>query len=75
MQLGDPEKKELREQPYRWIESHMKCLNLAGYMEEINSMRYFGKNAGSFALQIVAIADWGRRFMEVGLNSPVPTFP
>ena len=75
MQLGDPEKKELREQPYRWIESHMKRLNLASYMEEINSMRYFGKNAGSFALQIVAIADWGRRFMEVGLNSPVPTFP
>ena len=38
-------------------------------------MRYFGRNAGHFALQIVAIADWGRKFMDVGLNYPIPTFP
>ena len=74
-QLGDEEKKELREKPYRWIESQIKCLDLASYVEEINSMQFFRQNASSFALQIVAIADWGRRFMEVGLNSLVPTFP
>ena len=44
-------------------------------MEEINSMQYFGRNAGSFALEIVAIADWGQRFMDKGLNYPIPTFP
>ena len=44
-------------------------------MEEINSLRYFGRNAGCFALQIVAIADWGRKFMDVGFNYPIPTFP
>ena len=44
-------------------------------MEEINSMRYFRRNASSFALEIVAIADWGWKFMDVGLNYPIPTFP
>ena len=74
-QLGDPEKKELRDKPYRWIESWVKHLDPAGYMEQINSLCYFGRNASCFALQIVAIADWGRRFMDVGLNYPIPTFP
>ena len=56
-QVGDPEKKELRDKPHRWIESWVKHLDPAGYMEEINSLHYFGRNAGCFALQIVAIAD------------------
>ena len=38
-------------------------------------MRYFGRNAGCAALQIVAIADWGWRFMDVGLKYPIPMFP
>ena len=37
-QLGDPEKRELRDKPYRWIESQVKHLDPAGYMEEINSV-------------------------------------
>ena len=44
-------------------------------MEEINSMRYFGRNAGCFNLEILAIADWGWKFMDAGLNYPIPTFP
>ena len=52
-----------------------KRLDPAGYMEEINSLCYFGRNAGCFALQIVAIADWGRKFMDVGFKYPIPTFP
>ena len=74
-QLGDPEKKELRDKPHRWIKSWVKHLDPAGYMEEINSMHYFGRNAGCFALQIVAIADWGQKFMDVEFNYPIPTFP
>ena len=74
-QLGDPEKKEIRDKPHRWIESRVKCLDLAGYMEEIHSMHYFGRNAGCFALQIVAIANWGQKFMDVGFHYPILTFP
>ena len=71
---GNPEKIELWDKPYRWIEARVRRLDAASYMEEIHSMRFFGKNAADFALQIIAIADWGRRYLEVGLSYPVPTF-
>ena len=74
-QLGNLEKREIKDKPHRWIESRVKCLDPAGYMEEINSLRYFGRNASCFALQIVAIADWGRKYMDVGFKYPIPTFP
>ena len=74
-QLGDPEKREIKDKPHRWIEVRVRRLDLAGYMEEINSMRYFGRNVGCFALQIVAIADWGRKYMDVGFRYPIPMFP
>ena len=74
-QLGDPEKREIKDKPHRWIEARVRHLDPAGYMEEINSLRYFGRNAGCFALQIVAIADWGRKYMDVGFRYPIPVFP
>ena len=74
-QLGDPEKREIKDKPHRWIESRVKCLDPASYMEEINSLCYFRRNAGCFALQIVAIADWGRKYMDVGFKYPIPVFP
>ena len=74
-QLGDPEKREIKDKPHRWIESQVKRLDPAGYMEEINSLRYFGRNAGCFALQIVAIADWGQKYLDTGFKYPIPVFP
>ena len=44
-------------------------------MEEINSLHYFRRNTGCFALQIVAIADWGRKYMDAGFKYPIPAFP
>ena len=73
--LGNPEKRELKEKPHQWIEARVKHLNPTGYMEEINSFRYFGRNAGCFMLEIIAIADWGLKFMDAGLNYPIPVFP
>ena len=74
-QLSDPEKREIKDKPHRWIESRVKRLDPAGYMEEINSLHYFGRNAGCFALQIVAIANWGRKYMDMGFKYPIPMFP
>ena len=74
-QLGDLEKREIKDKPHRWIDAQVRCLDPVGYMEEINSLRYFGRNAGCFALQIVAIADWGRKYMDVGFRYPIPAFP
>ena len=44
-------------------------------MEEINSLRYFRRNAGCYALWIVAIADWGCKFLDSGFKYPIPMFP
>ena len=74
-QLGDPKKREIKDKPHRWIEARVRCLDPAGYMEDINSLHYFGRNAGCFALQIVAIANWGQKYMDVGFRYPIPTFP
>ena len=74
-QLSNLEKRKIEEKPHRWIEARVRHLDLAGYMEEINSLRCFGRNAGCFALQIVAIADWGRKYTDVGFRFPIPTFP
>ena len=74
-QLGNPEKREIKDKPHRWIEAWVKHLDPAGYMEEINSLCYFGRNDICFAWQIVAIADWGRKYMDVGFKYPIPAFP
>ena len=71
---GNPEKIELWYKPYRWIETRLRCLDPAGFLEEIHSLRFFRENAKDFALQIIAIANWGWKYLEVGLSYPVPTF-
>ena len=72
---GNLEKIVLRDRPYRWIESRLRRLNASGFLEEIHSLRFFKDNSKDFTLQIITIADWGRKYLEVGLSYPVPTFP
>ena len=71
----DTEKKVLQDKPHRWIEARVKCLNPGGYPDEVKSLRYFGRNARDFAMGIVAIVDWGRRYLDKGLRCPIPTIP
>ena len=71
----DAEKKVLQDKPHRWIEAHVKRLDLGGYLDEVKSLRYFGRNACDFAMGIVAIADWGRRYLDKGLKYPISTIP
>ena len=73
--LGDPEKREVKDKSYDWITRRMNRLDPKGYMKEIYSFWHFGRNSKSFALEIIAIADWGQRYMELGLNYPIPMFP
>ena len=65
----------LQDNLHRWIEAHVKCLDLGGYPDEVKSLRYFGRNAPDFAMGIVTIADWGRRYLDKGLRCPIPTIP
>ena len=71
----EAEKKVLQDRPHHWIEARIKCLDPGGYPEEVHSLRYFGRNARDFAMGIVAIADWGRRYLDKGLRYPIPAFP
>ena len=71
----DAEKRVLQDKPHRWIEARVKCLDPGGYPDKVKSLRYFGRNARDFAMGIVAIADWGRRYLDKGLRCPIPTIP
>ena len=71
----EAEKKVPQDRPHCWIEAHVKCLDPGGYPDEVKSLRYFGRNARDFAMGIVAIADWGRRYLDKGLRYPIPTIP
>ena len=71
----DAEKKVLQDKPHRWIEARVKRLDPVGYPDEVKSLRYFGRNARDFAMGIVAIADWGWRYLDKGLRCPIPTIP
>ena len=71
----DTEKKVLQDKPHRWIEAHVKRLDPGGYPDKVKSLRYFGRNACDFAMGIVAITDWGRRYLDKGLKYPIPTIP
>ena len=65
----------LQDKPHCWIEARVKCLDPGGYPDEVKSLRYFRRNARDFSMGIVAIADWGRRYLDKGLRYPIPTIP
>ena len=71
----DPEKVELRDKPYDWIMAWIHRLDPKGYVEEIHSFRHFHRNSKSFALEIIAIMDWGCMCFDVGLQFSLAMFP
>ena len=71
----EAEKKVLQDKPHHWIEACVKHLDPGGYPEEVQSLRYFRRNARDFAMGIIAITDWGQRYLDKGLRYPIPTFP
>ena len=72
--VGDPEKQEVKEKSYDWIARCMSWLDPMGFVEEINLFWYFGRNSKTFATEIIALANWGHRYMELGFCYPVPVF-
>ena len=71
----EAEKKVLQDKPHHWIEARVKRLDPSGYPDEVKSLRYFERNARDFAMGIVAIVDWGQRYLDKGLRYPIPTIP
>ena len=73
--LRDLEKKELKDKPYHWIAAQIHRLDPKRYVEEIHSFWHFHRMSKDFAMEIIAIADWGRKCIDVGLHYPIPPFP
>ena len=53
----------------------MARLDPKGFVEEIHSFWHFDCKSKTFAFKIIALVDWGQRYMEFGFNYPVPMFP
>ena len=43
-------------------------------MEEIYSFQHFNQISQTFALEIIAITDWGCKCFDVSLQFPIPVF-
>ena len=48
---------------------------LKGFVEEINAFRYFEHNSKTFAFEIIALTDWGQRYVQLRFKYPIPVFP
>ena len=72
---GDPEKRELKDKSHDWIAARIHRLDPKEYVEETHAFWHFGRNSKSFTLEIIAIADWGRKYMDAGFHYPIPVFP
>ena len=72
---GDPEKREVKDKSYDWIARCMAQLDPKGFIKKINSFRYFDRNSKTFAFEVIALADWGRRYIKLRFNYAIPMFP
>ena len=68
-------KRELKNKSFDWIIARVNQLDPKGYLEEIHSFWHFGQKSKSFTLEIIAIADWGQRYIDIRFHYPLPAFP
>ena len=69
------EKEMVRDRAYDWIAARVDRLDPRGYVEETCSLKFFGHQQVTYGLEIVAIIDWARRYLELGMVHPLPTLP
>ena len=69
------EKEFVRDQAHHWIAAQTNRLDPKGYVEETCSLRFFGHQQVLYRLELVAIIDWARKYLELGMRHPLPTLP
>ena len=69
------EKEMVRDQAYDWIAARANRLDPQGYVEETRSLKFFGHQQVTYGLEIIAIIDWARKYLELGMRHPLPTLP
>ena len=71
----EKEKEFVRDQAHHWIARRGDGLDPKGYAEETNSLRFFGHHKVLYGLEMVAIIDWAREYLDLGMVHPLPTLP
>ena len=69
------EKELVRDQAHHWIAAQANRLDPKGYVEETRSLRFFGHQQVLYGLELVAIIDWARKYLELGMRHPLPLLP
>ena len=69
------EKELVRDQAHHWVAQRADRLDPEGYREEANSLQYFGHNKVLYGLEMVAIIDWARKYLDLGMIHPLPILP
>ena len=69
------EKEMVRDQAHDWIARRKDRLDPEGYAEEANSLKIFGHNKVLYGLEMVAIIDWARKYLDLGMYHPLPILP
>ena len=69
------EKEFVRDQAHHWIAAQANRLDPQGYVEETRSLRFFEHQQVLYGLEIIAIIDWARKYLDLGMRHPLPTLP
>ena len=71
----DPEKVEVRDKAWRWIAARANRLDPREYEEETRSLRFFGHQQVQYGMEMIAIVDWARKYINFGMRYPLPVLP
>ena len=65
----------VRDQAHHWVAQRADRLDPEGYVEEANSLRFFGHHKVLYGLEMVAIIDWARKYLDLEMVHPLPILP
>ena len=69
------EKEMVQDQAHHWVAQRADRLDPEGYVEEANSLQFFGHHKVLYGLEMVAIIDWARKYLDLGMIHPLPILP
>ena len=69
------EKEFVRDQAHNWVTARANRLDPEGYIEETRSLKFFGHHQVLYGLKMVAIIDWAREYLDLGMVHPLPILP
>ena len=65
----------VRDQAHHWLAARANQLDPKGYVEETKSLKFFGHHKVLYGLEMVAIIDWAREYLDLGMVHLLPILP